>query len=368
MARRVCLAVALLSLVGCKNQATTVTNPFLTPDRVPPPQTRVLAPGTAQPYYQGEPLPGAANFQAPGVGAPAAPGYAPPGSATTPPGGWNTPPQYQQPAAPQYQQQPAGAAPTYNYNYNVTPTSGTLGADTIGVPADSQQARFAMGQTTLGAPPVDRPPTEGFSPPSVSPADSVASLPRLPIQKLLTDPRDSLPPATNVQPGQSATLSANPNGASAWSDNAFQQAAFTDRTATLTTGNSLGGDGFRPRGSSSTTGQVTNSAFQPPAITRAGVDAAAAATGDPRYGMGAGYEWLRGQLVLDGITGMLFVQYMTTGADPYGGALPLGNPQVVASLLPGEYVKVTGQLVNVPRDDDTLMPVFQVSGVERQVR
>jgi hypothetical protein len=32
-------------------------SPFMSPDRVPPPNTRALLPGQAQPYYQGDPLP-----------------------------------------------------------------------------------------------------------------------------------------------------------------------------------------------------------------------------------------------------------------------------------------------------------------------
>jgi hypothetical protein len=55
------VAVAVLwvaiGLSGCRGQQTAMTNPFLSPDRVPPPATRTVAPGTAQPYYPGEPLP-----------------------------------------------------------------------------------------------------------------------------------------------------------------------------------------------------------------------------------------------------------------------------------------------------------------------
>lgn len=86
--------LAAVSFAGCRNQAnSTFTNPFLTPDRVPPPSTRALAPGTAQPYYPGDPAPVAA----PALGAPAAgvPTYGPGATLpptsqplTTPPGGW----------------------------------------------------------------------------------------------------------------------------------------------------------------------------------------------------------------------------------------------------------------------------------------
>lgn len=348
MACRVCLVGFLLGLAGCKSQTATVSNPFLTPDRVPPPQTRVLAPGTAQPYYPGDPLPGASTYQAPSPSAP--PTYAP---GTTPPGGWGGPsPQYQQPAPYQGAPPPAGAQP-YSPNYGVTPTGATLGPDDVG-------GRVA--------------PLAGAVPqmPDLSPADSLAAQPRVPIQKLLADPRQQPPGDVGMSsPVGGATLTVVPNAAaSPWGDPGLQQATYAESTATLATGSParFGSDGFQARGSSGSSTAAASEGFRPPAITRAGVDAAAAPAGDSRYGVGDGYQWLRGQLVLDGVTGMMFVQYMTTGADSYGGALPLANPEVVANLLPGEYVKLDGELQHAPRDDDTLMPVFRVSGVQRQVR
>lgn len=54
-----CAAIALaLVLSGCRSSSSGVAgSPFMSPDRVPPPNTRALAPGQAQPYYQGDPLP-----------------------------------------------------------------------------------------------------------------------------------------------------------------------------------------------------------------------------------------------------------------------------------------------------------------------
>jgi hypothetical protein len=51
------MAATVLAVGGCKSASSGVNNPFLAPDRVAPPSTRVLAPGQAQPYYQGDPLP-----------------------------------------------------------------------------------------------------------------------------------------------------------------------------------------------------------------------------------------------------------------------------------------------------------------------
>jgi len=53
----VALSALLAGVGGCSHNQMAMTNPFLAPDRVPPPATRILPPGTAQPYYPGDPLP-----------------------------------------------------------------------------------------------------------------------------------------------------------------------------------------------------------------------------------------------------------------------------------------------------------------------
>jgi hypothetical protein len=56
-------AIALTALIscasvgGCSSPSGGMANPFLAPDRVPPPATRAILPGQAQPYYPGDPLP-----------------------------------------------------------------------------------------------------------------------------------------------------------------------------------------------------------------------------------------------------------------------------------------------------------------------
>jgi hypothetical protein len=50
-------AIWFASAAGCRSQSGTMPSPFLAPDRVPPPATRALMPGQAQPYYPGDPLP-----------------------------------------------------------------------------------------------------------------------------------------------------------------------------------------------------------------------------------------------------------------------------------------------------------------------
>lgn len=49
--------ILIVSVSGCANrQNMASTNPFIGQNRVPPPGTRSLAPGQAQPYYPGDPL------------------------------------------------------------------------------------------------------------------------------------------------------------------------------------------------------------------------------------------------------------------------------------------------------------------------
>src|SRR5688500_18471444 len=56
-AAHVAMLVFLSVQIGCKTPSGGLANPFLAPDRVPPPATRALMPGQAQPYYPGDPLP-----------------------------------------------------------------------------------------------------------------------------------------------------------------------------------------------------------------------------------------------------------------------------------------------------------------------
>lgn len=108
------LSLGIATLVGCSKGPTTVPNPFSTADRVPPPATRAIAPGTAQPYYQSVP-------------ATTAPAFAPP---TAYPGGL----------------QPQASSPRPATN---TLTSTTPG-DAISIPSDNTALRF--GNATQPAP------------------------------------------------------------------------------------------------------------------------------------------------------------------------------------------------------------------------
>lgn len=157
--RLFCALAALLALAGasgCRNQQTLgLTNPFLAPDRVPPPSTRVIAPGTAQPYYPGDQLPVMQSG--------AAPANAAANLANTGP----TPTASGEPATP-------FTKPNLNFTAANEPA--------VGVPTDNNELRFA-----LPTPPAPAPPT------------AVAALPQQPTQPMTAPP--------GVAPVQSATYS-----------------------------------------------------------------------------------------------------------------------------------------------------------------
>ena len=66
------MALLAIAICGCRTQSSAMSNPFLAPDRVPPPSTRAIAPGTAQPYYPGDPLPAIQGAVPAPMGAPVA--------------------------------------------------------------------------------------------------------------------------------------------------------------------------------------------------------------------------------------------------------------------------------------------------------
>ena len=114
-------AVALAALaasigaLGCQsNSGGGIANPFLAPDRVPPPATRAILPGQAQPYYPGDPLPVMQSNTAPSVDAN---GLA-----------WN---------ATSADSTPPSSPPA--------PPSATVASEpTVAIPADGDSLRFAL--------------------------------------------------------------------------------------------------------------------------------------------------------------------------------------------------------------------------------
>ncbi len=115
-------AVTVLVLAGCSNQQMSASNPFMAPDRVPPPATRTIAPGTAAPYYPGDPVPAALNT--------------PPSPAMVT--------QAQPPVAPAITTPAVPASPN-SIPATATPQPLAFSNErTVAIPSDNQDLRFAL--------------------------------------------------------------------------------------------------------------------------------------------------------------------------------------------------------------------------------
>jgi hypothetical protein len=350
--------IAAIALAGCRNQTAGITNPFVTADRVPPPQTRVLAPGTAQPFYPGDPMPGAAPAGTPVIGSPVAtpgfatpgfvpptntPTYAPAGAAgtspalTTPPGGWG------------------GAFPPQS---SVTPTGPTPG-ETVSVPGDPQGLRFAGGS---GTPAAFAATDASESMPSFSaPTPNVDGV-RLPIQSIL--------PATGAE---AASLAPRPTQLSQREVTAAEFFATPGNTTGVQQASAtIGGDGFRPQGSAPRSSPEFNSsddAFRPPSLRGSSEAGGNGTTEDAtRFAAGENYESLRGQLEYWPVSGEWSLRYQAEGVPPdaLGGRVMIDNPQVLANLQPGEMVTIRGQAYSRSTESGAVQSAYRVSAVQRQ--
>ena len=336
------LAITIVATaIGCRSQSTPLTNPFLTPDRVPPPSTRVLTPGTAQPYYPGDPMPGSAPASVPFGGFPATtappatayPGAFPTGNPVTPtaspPNGWGV----------------SGPRADISAMPNVT------GGDAVTIPNDQQQMRFAS--TTLAAP--ASPPTIATpsSPTTATPSFTPNAGTQFPIQQAAYDEA----PASG-QPGFQRLQAREVTPA----EYVVPSSAAANASPTSTTAR----DGFRPQGSDPRPASAGDSSaakgFRPPSIGSGG-----ASDANARYGVGPSQEWLRGQLEYWPTTGEWSIKYMADGAvDQIGGRILIDNPQVLGHLPPGEFVMVQGQVFGRQIDDATYRPAYRVAVVQRQ--
>jgi hypothetical protein len=190
----------LLGAAGCKNQSGAVAaNPFLGPNRVPPPATRALLPGQAQPYYQGDPLPVSQNGNGqPGTTAvaqtPAEPEMpsADGNLAWTTPGG--VPPSAN-----------AGPTPPSATPVSPPPTSSVVASNepTVAIPGDENSMRFAL---PTAAPAEPRPFTPNnpvaltsTQPPSVGQQSTALQLPAPPSSRDVMQAAYTEPVITNSQ-------------------------------------------------------------------------------------------------------------------------------------------------------------------------
>lgn len=326
--------MGLLALVGCRTQTTAMTNPFLAPDKVPPPATRTLLPGTAQPYYPGDPVPNSPAIQPPPSYAPVAtpnvvpapvtpgaplssPAYMPQTApaGTVPPGGWNTTPQ----------PYPSGAS------YNVVPgaaqsTNGMLSTDPNILPTTAETV------------------SPGVIPGAVMPASAVSPYPNQVVaagpnvlQAQYTQPVVATGPQRGVQLRAISSEHLNADGTR--------------------------GDGFRPQGSTQTQTR------KPPIISRLlPKQSQPSSASSDHFGFDPQYQWLRGQLQRDPSTGQLTLRYADAGSkvDELGGAMLIANPEVLGSLQPGEFVQLRGNLAHVPTGYGFDVPAYTVAVVQRQ--
>ena len=144
-AAKCALVSALLAGGGCRSSSSGITNPFLAPDRVAPPSTHVLAPGQAQPYYQGDPLPAMQSAAAAtGNAAVASNNAADARSSSGRTLAWNAPGGIVNPAATA----PAGATANAFVPWGTAPSTAAPVAQAnepaVTVPVDSDALRFAL--------------------------------------------------------------------------------------------------------------------------------------------------------------------------------------------------------------------------------
>lgn len=325
IAALVCIA-ALTALGGCRSQSTPLSNPFLAPDRVPPPATRTPLPGTAQPYYPTDVVPGGAVPTTP-----PATTFAP---ATT------TVPSYTNPTAP-LQTAPLQTTPLPTNPLPTTPPGGWNQPTTT---------------TPYGTP------MSGYRPMQTSPSDSVAVAITSDHQSLRFDgvpssnPNDILQVAANQQMASAAPYIYTPPIVSS-SPGAVSQAQFASTNVPA-----AASDGFRPQGSGSTKGEETLSrpaGFQSPGVSQE----------EPgHFGYDSTYSWLRGQLQYYPESGYWGLRYIALQgpADSYGGVAVIANPEVLAGVQPGEHLLVQGFMETQDNFDGTFLPLYTVEGIQRQ--
>lgn len=299
------------AVMGCRSQPASLSNPFLTPDRVPPPTTQIPPPGAATPLYGGDLRGGASPIASPAPQSPAGQ-FAPPASVTPP------------------SPYPVGPATPLPAGSSVPPPSAW--------PTYPSQARANGASLDFSAAPGGAVQQAAFNEPSSATASS-------PLQRLQS---------RELAPGQLISTPAGgvaPSAAPAWP--------------------AAGGDGFRPQSSTSQPATTSESAdakgFRPPSLGAGRAASSAGKASHERFAVGPAQEWLRGQLEYWPESGQWSIRYMPDGqVDQIGGRILIDNPQVLGNLSPGEFVAVEGQVFGRQVDDSFYQPVYRVSVVQRQ--
>ena len=313
-----CTLMTVFLLAGCHNQTLPVSNPFMATSLVPPPATRTPPPGTAQPYYPGDPPP---NF-------------APQSAPTAPSGGWNTP----------GQSSPVSSAPSDIWYDNVQQAGaeiqlGPVNGESTQVPTDDHSLRFGQPSQYVDSP--------------VMPATAQQAVGQSP---LLTNLQNQVTPTQYAQPvpvEQQRQVSIRAISSSESPDAGF--ASSTQRIAR---------DGFRPQGSSRTARDQARAVTRP-VESLASVPAQESVE---RFGFDPQYQWLRGQLQQSPTTGQWQLRYIHQGGslDRFGGSVLVANPQVLGNLQPGEHISVQGRLEMVQFDAQSSAPAYTITVLQRQ--
>ena len=320
-------ALSLWMLAGCHNQSASFNNPFIAPDRVPPPSTQVLAPGTAQPYYPAGPVipapPGQAQLPPPSFGGFGQPSIPPPPMTTY---------------APRTTPTTSGAYPVPGAQ-RIPPPAPTLPPAGTGTYAPSsstgQSSGFEIIQTSAEQSLDSRPGDSGQDSPKPSESRMSSSV---------HIPADNSqlrfgPPSVPVGPSVSgwSMVSHSPSHA-----------------------RRLGLNPSPPGGSGGAPDKVSHERAS------AGQQALA------RFGYGPRYEWLRGQLEYVHSTNQWHIRYQprnpvgSVPSDRYGGSLRVGNPHLLGDLRPGDYVLVQGWLQRSDTANSSEQWDYRVSVVQRQ--
>ena len=309
------------AVVGCSNQPGAMPNPFVQVDRVPPPATRMPAPGTATPSYGSWP-------QAP------VPGAAP---ATFP---------AQPPASGAI-----GAMPELRSDLLAT-----TGA-TVGIPRDDQALRFDLPQAASEQPIVelaarDLPPgidlgqPAAFVPPQVV---TPTSPPRIRLPGGSTSSQVPIVPSSYQPAGQ---IRQRPAIQELPDQAPLAVTPVVDQTA----------DGFRPRGSAR---EVLGDAT--PTVPRefAGQPAKSAS---PGYGYGPSYQQLRGRIEFSPAIGHWKLRYIPIdgASDEFGGSVIIANPHALTGFQAGDWAMVEGQLQATPNGVGGYTALFSVTSIARQ--
>ncbi len=337
-----CTLMTVCLLPGCHNQNMPVSNPFMAPNRVPPPATRTLLPGTAQPYYPGDPVP-----NSPAIGVPPgyqtpAPTYAPqptvPTTPAAPPNGWNT----YSPSGP------VSSAPSSNWHNNVQQAGGNISlgpaeSERMQVPTDDQSLRFAQAPQYADSP--------------VTPAAHETAQLAVGQSQQTIGLQNPVTPTQFVQQvpvAQQRQVSIREISSS--------QLSYADDNSSPV--RRIGRDGFRPQGSSRTARD------QALAVTRPAEprEFAPVQESAERFGFDSQYQWLRGQLQQSPATGQWQLRYIHHGGSPdqFGGNVLVANPQVLGNLQPGEHISVQGRMEMVQFDAQSTVPAYTITVLQRQ--